>query len=576
MKKKLLILFLGLSMGAFLFTGCKKEDTSLSDLSDEPSQEEQELLDLCNSYIECNDFVSANTLVENTYDENSFFVSSKKRLEKKEKAMADYVAIMQEAKDILDQMIYPEGSLTLYDELYALQNTEEFQAFLEYLDAGGSMLYIPHTSVSSSLTEYETSLQNGIGIYTSKNCDCIYWYSGSFYGTTRNSGMLVHADEKDAVVITGLNYELVRVVQETESDIDYTDTDLENPEIEDTLDQPPVEDEIEFIMEERIADGNIIEYFFQDGSYERKVAGPIKDGYFDGEVTFTEFVNDIAYTGTGVAHNGVFERLNDAIPEEIFETTDDQFICAALYNPYGDLYSLKLSTTQGLAEMHHYTVCPEKYQVYQTQRSGQITAFPFIHYKSLYRLNIHFSTFSGEDTYFTLNGPVSIAETSSDDFSSLILSNENRTRFLSAKVLGCVVDEQALEEKSGKLDIIPEEDKLINQTKETIISWLDDNTTYSEDDYYSVSESVPLIKESTFYPTKDGSESFTTKHATLGKVITRVTMKDSTGIVYEGFIVFMENYATGMRYQFSYMVERSLFEEERDLEITQSITLLNR
>lgn len=576
MKKKLLILFLGLSMGAFLFTGCKKEDTSLSDLSDEPSQEEQELLDLCNSYIECNDFVSANTLVENTYGENSFFVSSKKRLEKKEKAMADYVTIMQEAKDILDQMIYPEGSLTLYDELYALQNTEEFQAFLEYLDAGGSMLYIPHTSVSSSLTEYETSLQNGIGIYTSKNCDCIYWYSGSFYGTTRNSGMLVHADEKDAVVITGLNYELVRVVQETESDIDYTDTDLENPEIEDTLDQPPVEDEIEFIMEERIADGNIIEYFFQDGSYERKVAGPIKDGYFDGEVTFTEFVNDIAYTGTGVAHNGVFERLNDAIPEEIFETTDDQFICAALYNPYGDLYSLKLSTTQGLAEMHHYTVCPEKYQVYQTQRSGQITAFPFIHYKSLYRLNIHFSTFSGEDTYFTLNGPVSIAETSSDDFSSLILSNENRTRFLSAKVLGCVVDEQALEEKSGKLDIIPEEDKLINQTKETIISWLDDNTTYSEDDYYSVSESVPLIKESTFYPTKDGSESFTTKHATLGKVITRVTMKDSTGIVYEGFIVFMENYATGMRYQFSYMVERSLFEEERDLEITQSITLLNR
>lgn len=576
MKKKLLILFLGLSMGAFLFTGCKKEDTSLSDLSDEPTQEEQELLDLCNSYIECNDFVSANTLVENTYGENSFFVSSKKRLEKKEKAMADYVAIMQEAKDILDQMIYPEGSLTLYDELYALQNTEEFQAFLEYLDAGGSMLYVPHTSVSSSLTEYETSLQNGIGIYTSKNCDCIYWYSGSFYGTTRNSGMLVHADEKDAVVITGLNYELVRVVQETESDIDYTDTDLENPEIEDTLDQPPVEEEIEFIMEERIADGNIIEYFFQDGSYERKVAGPIKDGYFDGEVTFTEFVNDIAYTGTGVAHNGVFERLNDAIPEEIFETTDDQFICAALYNPYGDLYSLKLSTTQGLAEMHHYTVCPEKYQVYQTQRSGQITAFPFIHYKSLYRLNIHFSTFSGEDTYFTLNGPVSIAETSSDDFSSLILSNENRTRFLSAKVLGYVVDEQTLEEKSGKLDIIPEEDKLINQTKETIISWLDDNTTYSEDDYYSVSESVPLIKESTFYPTKDGSESFTTKHATLGKVITRVTMKDSTGIVYEGFIVFMENYATGMRYQFSYMVERSLFEEERDLEITQSITLLNR
>lgn len=576
MKKKLLILLLGLSLSACLFIGCKKENDTGPILSDEPTLEEQELLDLCNAYIDCNDFVSANTLVENSYGENTFFVSSKKKLEKKEKAMSEYVTILQKAKDILDQMVYPEGSLTLYDQLYELQNTEEFQAFLEYLDGGGSMIYIPHTKVSSSLSEYETSLEDGIAIYTSKNCDCIYWYWGSFYGATRNTGMLVHADENDAVVITGLTYELVRVVQETEDLTDYTDADSENPDIEDTKDQPPVEDEIEFIMEERIADGNIIEYFFKDGSYERKIAGPIKDGYFDGEVTFTEFVNDIAYTGIGVAHDGIFERLNDAIPEDIIETTDDQYICAALYDPYGELYSLKLSSTQGLAEMHHYTVCPEKYQVYTTQRSGWITAFPFINYKSLYRLNIHFSTFSGDNVYFTLNGPVSIAETSSDDFSSLILSNENRTRFLSAKVLGCVADTDTENKQEKKLDIIPEEDKLINQSKETIISWLDDNTTYAEEDYYSVSESVPLIKESTFYTTKDGSTAFSTKHATLGKAIARVTMKDSTGIVYEGYIVFMENYATGMRYQFTYMVERSLFEEERDLEITQSITLLDR
>ena len=143
-----------------------------------------------------------------------------------------------------------------------------------------------------------------------------------------------------------------------------------------------VEEEIEFVMEERIVDSVVNEYFFKDGSYERKISGPIKNGYFDGEVTFTEFVGDVAYTGTGVAHNGIFERLTDAIPTEVYETTNDQYICAALYDPYGELYSFKLSSTQGLAELHHYTVCPEKHQAYSTARGGQITAFPFIEYKS--------------------------------------------------------------------------------------------------------------------------------------------------------------------------------------------------
>ena len=576
MKKKILLSLLALLACASLFIGCKKEEEQEPVLSTEPTAEEQTLLDLCDLYIECNDFVSANALVENSYGENSFFKTSEKRLSKKEKAMADYVAIMQQAKDILDQMVYPEGSGPLYDQLYALQNTEEFAGFLEYLGAGGSLIYVPHTKVASSVEEYETTSANGIAIYTSKNCDCIYWYIGSFYGTTKNSGILVHADENDAVVITGLTYELVRVVLEEDSLTDYTEADSENPEIEDTIDQPPVEEEIEFVMEERIVDCTINEYFFKNGTYERKISGPIKDGYFDGEVTFTEFVGDVAYTGTGVAHSGIFERLTDAVPSDVFETTKDQYVCAALYDAYGELYSLKLSATQGLAEMHHYTVCPEKYQAYTTARGGQITASPFIAYKSLYRLNVNFSTLGGDDVLFTLNGPVSIAQSSSDDFSSLTLCNENRTRYLSAKVLGCVVDAQSLEESEGKLDIIPDEEKVINLPKETIVSWLDDNTTYSEDSYYSVSESTPLVKESTFYLTKDGSESESTKHTTIGRTILRVTTKDITGIVYEGYVVFMENYATGMRYQFSYMVERSLFEEERDLEIAQSIMLLDR
>lgn len=575
MKKKLLISFLALMLSASLFTGCKEEEENEPVLSTEPTAQEQVLLDLCELYIECNDFASANTLVETTYGENTFFEKSEKRLAKKEEAFEDYVAIMQQAKEILDQMVYPEGSISLYNELSTLQNTEEFAEFVEYLGTGGSFTYVPHNQIATSVEQYESTSANGIAIFTGKNCDCIYWYIGSFLGSTKNSGILVHAEENDAVVITGLSYELVRVVSEENAETAYVEEDAENPEIEDTIDQPPVDEEIEFVMEERIVDGVINEYFFTDGSYERKITGPIKNGVFDGEVTFTEFVGDVAYTGTGVAHNGIFERLTDAVPSDVFETTSDQYVCAALYDPYGELYSLKLSATQGLAEMHHYTVCPEKYQAYTTARSGKITAFPFITYKSLYRLNVSFTTLGGDEVLFTLNGPVSIAECSSDDFSSLTLYSDSRTRYLSAKVLGPVVDAQTIEEKKGKLDIIPSEEKVINLPKETIISWLDDSTTYNEDSYYSVFECTPLVKESTLYLTRDGSESESIKHATVGKTILRVTTKDSTGIIYEGYTVFMENYKTGMRYQFSYMVERSLFEEERDLEIAQSIMLLD-
>ncbi len=576
MKKKILILFLTLATSACLFAGCKKEnDEKESGLSTEPTVQEQALLDLCDLYIECNDFASANALVENSYGENTFFKQSKNRLEKKEEALESYVVLMQQAKEILDKMVYPEGSVPLYNELYALQSTEEFAAFTEYLGEGGNFTYIPHNQLASSLEQCETTAASGLSVFTGKNCDCIYWYYGSFYGTTKNSGILVHAEKNDAVVVTGLSYELVRVVEESDTETAYVEQDTENPEIEDTIDQPLPDEEIEFVMEERIVDSVVNEYFFKNGSYERKISGPIKNGYFDGEVTFTEFVGDIAYTGTGVAHNGIFERLTDAIPDEILETTPNQYVCAALYDPYGELYSLKLSSTQGLAELHHYTVCPEKYQVFSTARNGQISAFPFIDYRSLYRLNVNFTTLGGDDVLFTLNGPVSIAECSSDDFSSLTLYSDSRTRYMSAKVLGPVVDAQTLEENQGKLDIIPDEEKVIHLPKETVVSWLDETTSYNEDDYYSVFECTPLVKESTFYLTRDGSESYSIQHATVGKTILKVTTKDSTGIVYEGYIVFMENYKTGMRYQFSYMVERSLFEEERDLEIAQSIMLLD-
>lgn len=576
MKKKIILSLLTLMISASLFIGCK-DDTkeTKTDLPTEPTAEEQVLLDLCDLYIKCNDFESANALVENYYGENTFFKKSKNKLDNKVESLGSYVSIMQQAKDILDQMVYPEGSISLYDQLYELQSTEEFAAFLEYLGDGGSFTYVPHTQLATSVEQYETTSAKGISLFTGKNCDCIYWYLGSFYGTTKNSGFLVHAEENDAVVITGLSYELVRVVDDEDAETAYVEEDSENPEIEDTLDQPIIEEEIEFVMEERIVDSIVNEYFFKDGSYERKISGLIKNGYFDGEVTFTEFVGDVAYTGTGVAHNGIFERLTDAIPAEVYETTNDQYICAALYDPYGELYSFKLSSTQGLAELHHYTVCPEKHQAYSTARGGQITAFPFIGYKSLYRLNVNFATLSGDNVMFTLNGPVSVAECSSDDFSSLTLYSDSRTRYLSAKVLGPVVDAQTIEESQGKMDIIPDEEKVINLPKETVISWLDDNTTYHDDSYYSVAECTPLVKESTFYLTRDGSESYHIKHATVGKTILRVTTKDSTGIVYEGYIVFMENYKTGIRYQFAYMVERSLFEEDRDFEIAQSIMLLD-
>lgn len=576
MKKKIILSLLTLMISANLFIGCK-DDTkeTKTDLPTEPTAEDQVLLDLCDLYIKCNDFESANALVENHYGENTFFKKSKNKLDNKVESLGGYVDIMQQAKEILDQMVYPEGSISLYDQLYELQSTEEFAAFLEYLGDGGSFTYVPHTQLATSVEQYEATSAKGISLFTGKNCDCIYWYLGSFYGTTKNSGFLVHAEENDAVVITGLSYELVRVVDDEDAETAYVEEDSENPEIEDTLDQPIVEEEIEFVMEERIVDSVVNEYFFKNGSYERKVSGPIKNGYFDGDVTFTEFVGDVAYTGTGVAHNGIFERLTDAIPAEVYETTNDQYICAALYDPYGDLYSFKLSSTQGLAELHHYTVCPEKHQAYSTARGGQITAFPFIGYKSLYRLNVNFTTLSGDNVMFTLNGPVSVAECSSDDFSSLTLYSDSRTRYLSAKVLGPVVDAQTLEESQGKMDIIPDEEKVINLPKETVISWLDDNTTYHDDSYYSVAECTPLVKESTFYLTRDGSESYHIKHATVGKTILRVTTKDSTGIVYEGYIVFMENYKTGIRYQFAYMVERSLFEEDRDFDIAQSIMLLD-
>ena len=576
MKKKVILSLLTLMISTSLFIGCKDDTKETNtDLPTEPTAEEQVLLDLCDLYIKCNDFESANTLVENHYGENKFFKKSKNKLDNKVESLGGYVDIMQQAKEILDQMVYPEGSIPLYNQLYDLQSTEEFAAFLEYLGDGGSFTYVPHTQLATSVEQYEATSAKGISLFTGKNCDCIYWYFGSFYGTTKNSGFLVHAEEDDAVVITGLSYELVRVVDDTDAETAYVEEDSENPDIEDTLDQPIVEEEIEFVMEERIVDSVVNEYFFKNGSYERKISGPIKNGYFDGDVTFTEFVGDVAYTGTGVAHNGIFERLTDAIPTEVYKTTNDQYICAALYDPYGDLYSFKLSSTQGLAELHHYTVCPEKHQAYSTARGGQITAFPFIGYKSLYRLNVNFTTLSGDNVMFTLNGPVSVAECSSDDFSSLTLYSDSRTRYLSAKVLGTVVDAQTLEESQGKMDIIPDEEKVINLQKETVVSWLDDNTTYHDDSYYSVFECAPLVKESTFYLTRDGAESYHIKHATVGKTILRVTTKDSTGIVYEGYVVFMENYKTGIRYQFAYMVERSLFEEDRDLDIAQSIMLLD-
>lgn len=575
MKKKLLLSFLILLSGMMLFVGCKNDkNKNDANQSKNPTMKEQELLNLCDSYIACNDFSSANALVESFYSDKSFFNESKTYLEEQEENLKNYVTIMKQAKSILDQMVYPEGSIALYGQLNTIQSTARFSEFMEYLSPGGSFIYVPHTQLASSVVEYETTPANGIAIYTGKNCDCVYWYIGSFYGTTKNSGMLVHTNGNDTVVITGLNYELVRTVLEEDKENAYTEVDKDSQEIEDTVNQPSQKETIELVMKERVAEGLINEYFFKNSSYERKITGFIKNGLFDGEVTFTDFVDDIAYTGTGIAHNGVFERLTDAIPYDILETSNDQYVCAALYDPSGNLYSLKLSATQGLAEMYHHTVCPEQYQIYSTKGDGHLTVFPSVDYKGLYRMNVDFTTLSGDNVLFTLNGPVSIAECSSDDSNSLTLYTNRRTRYLSAKVLGSVVTLETAEESDGKSDIIPSENKLINLPKETVISWLNNNMTYSEDSYYSVFESSPISKESTFDLTKEGTQSITVKNPTIGKTILRVTTTDVTGIVYDGYTVFMENYKTGMRYQFSYMVERSLFDKDRDLGITQSITLI--
>ena len=80
MKKKLLLSLLTLTICASLFIGCKDDTTKTDEtLSTEPTAEEQVLLDLCDLYIKCNDFESANTLVENHYGENTFFKKSKNK-----------------------------------------------------------------------------------------------------------------------------------------------------------------------------------------------------------------------------------------------------------------------------------------------------------------------------------------------------------------------------------------------------------------------------------------------------------------------------------------------------------------
>ena len=79
MKKKIILSLLTLMISASLFIGCK-DDTkeTKTNLPTEPTAEEQVLLDLCDLYIKCNDFESANALVENHYGENTFFKKSKR------------------------------------------------------------------------------------------------------------------------------------------------------------------------------------------------------------------------------------------------------------------------------------------------------------------------------------------------------------------------------------------------------------------------------------------------------------------------------------------------------------------
>ena len=561
MKKKLLISLLIIVSGVCLFVGCNLGDRSIDGRnSKNPSAAEQDLLNLCDLYIKCNDYSSANTLVETSYTNKSFFKKSKTTLEEQEEHCQEYVSIMKQAKSILDQLSSPEDDVSLYSQLNTLQSSSRFSDFLDYLGPGGNFVYVPHSQIASGVSEFDSTKANGIGLQTGTNCDCIYWYIGSFYGATKNEGILVHTDGIDTVVITGLDYELVRTVSDRDKYTTYTEFYKDKHEIEDTVEQPAVKESVDFVMEERVSNGTIKEYFFKNGIHTGQITGTIKNGVFEGDVLFTEYADGITYKGTAFAHNGIFERLTDAVPNTVFDTDKNQYVCAAMYDSSGNLHSLKLSPTQGIAQMHHYSVCPKKYLVYSTGNTGTITAFPFMKYMGLYHIIADFTTATDYNVLYTFDGPVSLLEYSNVTFNSLTLYTEKRTRYLSAKILGP--------------SFILDSDKMINLPKETIIAWLDDNTTYIPDSYFSTFESAPVSKESTFYVTKDGTDMFTVKHPTIGKTILKATTTDVTGIVYDGYIVFMENYQTGIRYQFSYMVERSLFDEKRDLEIAQSITLI--
>lgn len=577
MKRRIAILLFSVSCMAFLMAGCGKEDTNTTDIPVEPTAAQQDTLDLFDAYLECNDLISARTLADTVFTEESFFTSAERRLEKREGKILGYLDVMTQALTLFgDPATQTEQNFT-YGQIYEFEQSEEFMGLLEYVGKNGSFCYVPHSTLSDSYDAFSEETAVGISFYTYKGCDCIYWYVGEYTGTDRSHGNWIHVEEHTANAILDADYVNMIVLPEEEEEQEQLLTDEEEvvPEEESEAQKDAEEAEIniddENIETENVmADGVITEYFYTDGILTKTISGEIISGKYDGEVTFTDYTEKGTLTGTAMAANGIYERINAAITEaeetaeeEIADIAEAEYVYAAMYDEEGLLQSFKVSETQGIAEIMHNTICPDSYLVYATKREGMVTTFPCIDSSSLSYMTVQFYTAIGNEILFTVTAPGSITTSSGSNNVTLVLSSEDERIKLSSWCYSTLIDD--------------EEDRLINLEEDRILNWLDTKTTYTEGNYFRTEEIKPAFSSSLFYPDKTEDtkiEPVTINHEKMGRTIVRITNVSATGITYEGYMIVIDNYASGERYFFNYLVERSIFNEENALEVAKSITVI--
>ena len=126
MKRRIAILLFSVSCMAFLMAGCGKEDTNTTDIPVEPTAAQQDTLDLFDAYLECNDLISARTLADTVFTEESFFTSAERRLEKREGKILGYLDVMTQALTLFgDPATQTEQNFT-YGQIYEFEQSEEF------------------------------------------------------------------------------------------------------------------------------------------------------------------------------------------------------------------------------------------------------------------------------------------------------------------------------------------------------------------------------------------------------------------------------------------------------------------